>query len=67
LVGVLKEVSYLREKLNLTRITYIERLVEDKRKKIIDVVAPELQSTPVNLTIYDLIDKLWGHLEVKST
>jgi tetratricopeptide (TPR) repeat protein len=62
-----KETSYLRKKLNLPRITYFEQLVEDKRKKIIDVVAPELQSTPVNLTIYDLIDKLWGHIEVKST
>jgi tetratricopeptide (TPR) repeat protein len=54
-----KESSYLREKLDLPRITYIERLVEDKRQKILATVSAEIQAAPVNLTIYDLIDKLW--------
>ena len=58
-----KESSYLREKLDLPRITYVERLVDDKRKKILATVAPDVQATPVNLTIYDLIDKLWGHFD----
>ena len=58
-----KESSYLRERLDLPRITYIERLVDDKRKKILATVPPEIQATPVNLTIYDLIDKLWNHFD----
>lgn len=60
-----KESSYLREKLNLPRITYIERLVEDKRQKILDTVSAEMQAEPVNLTIYDLIDKLWEYFASK--
>jgi tetratricopeptide (TPR) repeat protein len=61
-----KASSYLREKLDLPRITYIERLVEDKRQKILSTVSAEIQATPVNLTIYDLIDRLWGYFDTKS-
>lgn len=60
-----KESSYLREKLDLPRITYIERLVDDKRQKILSTVSAEIQAEPVNLTIYDMIDKLWHHLDQK--
>jgi tetratricopeptide (TPR) repeat protein len=58
-----KESSYLRDKLDLPRITYIERLVEEKRQKIRSTMSAELQATLVNLTIYDLIDKLWSYLD----
>lgn len=61
-----KESSYLREKLDLPRITYIERLVEDKRKKILATLSPNVASPPVNLTIYDLVDKLWGYFDTDT-
>lgn len=62
-----KASSYLRTKLSLPRITYIERLVEDKRQKLLSMVSAEIQAMPVNLTIYDLIDKLWGYLDNTQT
>jgi tetratricopeptide (TPR) repeat protein len=62
-----KESSYLREKLNLPRITYIERMVEDKRQKILSNVSLELQVALVNLTIYDLIDKLSSALDNQTS
>lgn len=61
-----KESSYLREKLDLPRITYVERLVEDKRAKILSTIALDLQTASVSLTLYDLIEKLWGHLAEPS-
>jgi tetratricopeptide (TPR) repeat protein len=62
-----KESSFLREKHNLPRITYFERLVEDKRAKILSTISQDIQATPVNLTVYDLIDKLWGYFDNKPT
>jgi len=62
-----KETSYLREKLDLPRITYIERLVEDKRNKLLAIIPTQLQDTPINVTLYDLIDKLWAYLYAQHT